>query len=225
MSRSDAAPLLSTREGDTTRRARGGRRLLLLLAGLVLVWTLLMRQFGGADVYGVMGPYALTVVATVWLLRGRKLHDWFAPTRLAIVSGLLVGVVMTLATYPAFRLAVLWMPWLDAQVQGLYSASRTTTLPAAMAWVSVIIVAEELLWRGLLLEVLDRRVPRGLDVLLSVLTYSLAQLGSGSWVVFALAAVCGSLWSVQRRLTGSLLSPLISHMIWTQTVILLWPVT
>lgn len=199
--------------------------MLLLLAGLVVVWTLLMRQFGGADVYGVMGPYALTVVVMAWLLRGRKLRAWFAPSKLAVGSGLVVGAVMTLATYPVFRLAVSLMPWLELEVQGLYAASRTTTLPIALAWVSVIILAEELLWRGLLLEALATRVPRGLAVALSVLTYALAQLGSGSWVVFALAMVCGSLWSVQRRLTRSLLSPLIAHMIWTHTVILLHPVT
>jgi len=226
MSQGSAAPAVEVaNQAEGTPRAGGGRRLLFLLQGLIVVWTLLMRQFGGADVYGVMGPYALTVVTMVWLLRGRKVRDWFAPTRLAILTGLLVGVVMTAATYPAFRIAVSIMPWLDQQVQGLYAASRTTSLPVAMAWVTVIIVAEELLWRGLLLEVLDKRVPRGLDVGLSVLTYALAQLGSGSWVVFALAAVCGSLWSMQRRLTHSLLSPLISHMIWTHTVILLWPVT
>lgn len=210
---------------ESHARARGGRRLLLLLVGLVVVWTLLMRQFGGADVYGVMGPYAITVVVMMWLLRGRKLWSLFAPSKLAIVSGLLMGIVMTVTTYPVFRMAVEIMPWLDAEVQGLYAASRTTTLLAAMAWVSVIIVAEELLWRGVLLEALEPRVPRRLDGALSVLTYALAQLGSGSWVVFALAVVCGSVWTLQRRLTGSLLSPLIAHMIWTHTVILLIPVT
>jgi hypothetical protein len=37
--------------------------------------------------------------------------------------------------------------------------------------------------------------------------------------------VCGSLWTAQRHLTRSLLSPLIAHLIWTPIVILLYPVT
>jgi membrane protease YdiL (CAAX protease family) len=85
-------------------------------------------------------------------------------------------------------------------------------------------MAEELLWRGALLEALERRTSRLAAFAISVGSYALAQLGSGSWIVFALALVCGALWTLERLLTRSLLASAISHLIWTQTVILLHPV-
>lgn len=209
----------------STTRARGGRRSLILLIGLVLGWTLLMRQFGGADVYGVLGPYAITVLTTAWLLRGHALRSWLNPSIKSIAIGVGVGLVMTLATYPMFRLAANLIPGLNSVVESLYAAARTTTLPIAMAWVSVMVLAEEVLWRGVLLDALEHRMGRHAAFGLSVLSYALAQLGSGSWVVFALALVCGTLWTLERKLAGSLLPSLISHLIWTQTVILLYPVT
>jgi membrane protease YdiL (CAAX protease family) len=41
----------------------------------------------------------------------------------------------------------------------------------------------------------------------------------------AMAGVCGSIWTLQRVYTDSLLSPLIAHLIWSPIVILLYPVT
>jgi membrane protease YdiL (CAAX protease family) len=60
---------------------------------------------------------------------------------------------------------------------------------------------------------------------LSVASYAAAQLGSGSWIVMLLAIVCGTIWTLQRHFTRSLLAPLLAHLIWTPVVILLHPVT
>ena len=107
------------------------------------------------------------------------------------------------------------------------AVGRTSTFAlcnVTLPWVLAIIVAEELLWRGALLETFARRVSPPAAMALSVATYCVAQAGTGSWIVTLLALVCGTLWTLQRRLTRSLLSPLIAHLIWTPTVILLLPV-
>jgi membrane protease YdiL (CAAX protease family) len=62
-------------------------------------------------------------------------------------------------------------------------------------------------------------------MVVSIASYAAAQFGTGSWIVMSFALVCGTLWTLQRHLTGSLLSPLIAHVIWTPIVILLHPVT
>jgi uncharacterized protein len=201
-------------------------RLLVLMVGLIAGWCLLMQRFGGrGNIYAVMGPFALTVVLVVAALSSNKLLRWFRPTRLAVLSGVGVGVGMTVVTYPIYALTRSLIPELAARVTVLYSAAHQTTLTEALAWVLAIIVAEELLWRGALLYVLARRVPRSLAIAISVASYALAQFGTGSWIVMALALVCGTIWTLQRQLTRSLLSPLISHLIWTPIVILLHPVT
>jgi membrane protease YdiL (CAAX protease family) len=201
-------------------------RLLVLMLGLITGWFLLMQRFGSrSNIYVVMGPFALSVAMVIAALSSNELRRWFRVTRLAVVSGLLVGVGMTLATYPAFALLRSLMPELQSEVAVLYAAAHQTTLGEALPWVVTIIVAEELLWRGALLYVLERRVSPALAMTLSVASYAAAQLGTGSWIVMLLAVVCGTIWTLQRHFTRSLLAPLIAHLIWTPIVILLHPVT
>jgi membrane protease YdiL (CAAX protease family) len=196
------------------------------LLGLVLGWFLLMQRFGrGGNIYAVIGPFALSVVLVVCTFLGRELRAWFLPTRFALLSAVLVGGVMTLATYPLFALLRSLVPRLSTDVATLYAAAQQTTLTEALLWMLAIIVAEELLWRGALVYLLARHVPAAVAMGISVLTYAAAQFGTGSWIVVLLALVCGTIWTVQRYLTGSLLAPLLAHLIWTPTVILLYPVT
>jgi uncharacterized protein len=201
-------------------------RLLLLMLGLTVGWGLLMQRFGSAgNIYAVMGPFALSVLLVVVALASSKLAIWLRPKRRAVLVGLGVGVVMTLATYPVYALLRSWVPGLQSEVAALYTAAHQTTLAEALPWVLAIIVAEELLWRGALLYALERRVPPALAMAISVATYAASQLGTGSWIVMLLALVCGTLWTLQRHFTRSLLSPLLAHLIWTPTVILFYPVT
>lgn len=202
------------------------QRLLMLMLGLIVGWGLLMQRFGSTgNIYAVMGPFALSVVLAVVALASRKLIVWLRPNWRAVLSGVGTGVAMTLATYPAFALLRSLVPSLEGEVAALYTAAHQTTAAAALPWVVAIIVAEELLWRGALLYVLARRVSPPLAMAISVATYAAAQFGTGSWIVMLLALVCGTLWTLQRHFTRSLLAPLLAHLIWTPTVILFYPVT
>jgi uncharacterized protein len=209
--------------GETSETRAASHRLLALMLGLIVGWGLLMQRFGG-NIYAIMGPFALSVAAVIAALSSPELGRWLRPNRRAVAVGLVVGVGMTLLTYPLFGLARAVFPELGSAVSELYSTAHQQSIAESLPWVLAIIVAEELLWRGALLHVLVRRVPNALAMALSVLSYALAQFGTGSWIVMLLALVCGTVWTVQRRLTHSLLSPLISHLIWTPIVILLHPV-
>jgi hypothetical protein len=37
--------------------------------------------------------------------------------------------------------------------------------------------------------------------------------------------LCGTIWTLRRRATGSIAAPLAAHLIWSPSVSLLWPVT
>lgn len=218
----DSARLQPPRMGETSG---GPRAHLALVAGSasIALWFLLMGRFG-AGIYALMGPFAIGVALLIGLIFRARLRDWLQPTRRGVLVGLLVGVGMTLATYPVYAVACRIYPGLRVDVAVLYGAARETPLAESLPWVLAIIVAEELLWRGALLEAFASRVSPRAAMVLSVATYCLAQAGTGSWIVTLLALVCGTLWTVQRHLTRSLLSPLIAHLIWTPTVILLLPV-
>ena len=206
-------------------RAQAPRSRLALVAAVapLALWFPLMRRFG-AGIYALMGPFALGVILLVSVVFRERLREWLRPSWLAVGVGLLVGASMTIATYPLYAVACSLYPGLRVDVAVLYGAASATSLSEAVPWVLTIIVAEELLWRGALLDVFDARVSPRVSFALALATYCLAQAGTGSWIVTLLALVCGTLWTLQRRLTRSVLSPLIAHLIWTPTVILLLPV-
>jgi uncharacterized protein len=195
-----------------------------LLAGMIVAWSLLMRRFGAGDIYAVIGPYACGVSATLIALRARALRVWLRPSARAIAIGVVVGVGMTLLTYPTFRLAAALWPDLRVSVHGLYAGASSTTPPTAVAWLVAIVLAEELLFRGVLPDLLQSWLAEGSAYLLCWIVYGLAQYGPGSLIVVLMAVVCGAVWTLQRRYTASLWSPLIAHLIWTPVVIVLYPV-
>jgi len=197
----------------------------LMLLGMSVVWAVLLAQFGEGQIYWIMGPYAACMSAVLMTLRSRALLRRLRPTLRNVAIGTGVGVGMTLATYPAFAAAKALFPALYRNVIELYSQSNDESLPVALAWVIVILSAEELLWRGAWIEALSARFGPLTAGALSVVIYALTQLASGSFIVCLLALCCGAIWTLLRHYTGSLVAPLLSHMIWTPTVILLVPVT
>jgi membrane protease YdiL (CAAX protease family) len=194
-------------------------------ACLVAVWVALMSRFGNTDVYTVMGPYACIVSVVCFALYPRELLSALACDVRGLLLGLGVGAGMTLLTYPVFDAAVKVMPSLHAQVAGLYQFASTTSQSAALVWVGALVIAEELLFRGVLPRVLQPWATQSSAFALAVLIYAAAQLGSGSFIVFLIALVCGTIWTALCRYTGSLTPGLIAHGIWSPTIIVLFPVT
>lgn len=193
---------------------------LLLVAG----WGVLMRTFGVREVYLIMGLYALLVSALVLVAFRSQARSWFRAGQREIAVGIGLGLLMTGLTYPLYDLAHALVPELSVRVAALYRSSNKESALAALPWVLVILSAEELLFRGALLRGLERHMGRRAALLVSVCLYAGAQACSGSLIVALLALCCGTIWTLERMLTGSLIAPLLSHMIWTPTVILLRPV-
>jgi membrane protease YdiL (CAAX protease family) len=195
-----------------------------LAIGLTVMWLVLIDRFGQGDVYSVMGPYACVVLLVCIALRPRDLAVALRPTWGRVLSGLAVGVIMSVLTYPAFQLARQVVPQLDGQVQSLYHGARSTSISKALPWLMTIGLAEELLFRGLFPIALEPWRTRRHAYTIALIAYVVAQLGTGSWIVALLALVCGCVWSLLCVRSGSLLPSVIAHSIWSPTLILLYPV-
>jgi membrane protease YdiL (CAAX protease family) len=195
-----------------------------VLGALTLLWGAMMLQFGAREIYWLVGGYALITSALLLWVFGRELRGLLRARLRDAAIGLAVGAAMTLATYPVYRLAVAWLPWLERHVTGLYRTSHEEQLLTALAWVLVISFAEELLFRGAWLLALERRLGKRGASAVSIALYSVAQVCTGSLIVGLLALCCGAVWTIERQLTRSLVPSILSHMIWTPTVILLCPV-
>ena len=78
-------------------------------------------------------------------------------------------------------------------------------------------VAEEIFFRGALYTALGRHHP----LLISTVIYALATFGSSRNPMLAFAAIIlGTVCALERRATGGVLAPILTHFVWTLVVLL-----
>jgi membrane protease YdiL (CAAX protease family) len=157
------------------------------------------------------------------------------PSLRLILIGLVAGLVMVAATYLLFPVVTsLFPPALYATKSLYFLIPPRTTLPiVVIVW--IIILAEEILWRGVVQEAISQAnaidwrgrpsygkasVRGGLVVLASALVYGLSHTPIGSPLLVVVAVCCGVYWSALRRQTGSLIPSLISHLLWDTAVLM-----
>jgi membrane protease YdiL (CAAX protease family) len=166
----------------------------------------------------------LATSAAILLVDARRLRAWLHTSVAGLGIGVLTGGLMALATqwlYPPLSRA---LPFLDGEVRQLYDVVETPPGPLVMSPVlALVIAAEELTWRGTLMDVLSRRLGPLATVMLASLAYVVPQLGIGSWLLALVAFGCGLIWSTVRHWTGSLVPPTLAHVIWNVVVFILFP--
>lgn len=196
-----------------------------LLASLAWWGVFVVGRLSGHVQWGLA---ALGVVVVALLLRPPATRArWFvASARVVAVDvgfGLAVGVASVAATHLAFAPLAARLPSLAGEVDGLYALAGVglSTLGATL----VVIVAEEVLWRGAAGGALVARVPSGAArAALATGLYAAAQSGGGSvWLVVA-ALGLGGLWAALAAARGGrLVAPLVAHAVWTLLVLGAWP--
>ena len=103
--------------------------------------------------------------------------------------------------------------------------------PARAALIVVIASCEEVLFRGLLPGSLRDEPPKlrwpvagefgGLVLWAAV--YALTTVPLASALLVLCGFVCGTFWGMLRIATGSVLVPILAHVIWDLGVLLVWP--
>lgn len=136
-----------------------------------------------------------------------------------------LGVLMVIGTHLSFRGAIQLVPSLAEEVQRLYRdiSSGTPGRAVRVPLIVLIVAAEEILWRGVVIELCHGRLSRGWIVWAATLLYALPQLIGGSWVLVAAATVTGTIFAWQRVLTGRLTDSLVTHTLWSVAVFSLLP--
>jgi uncharacterized protein len=182
---------------------------------------------GGAGLLGVSlstkpgSPsfYGLTLaVAGTWVAGGLAsgpLHlGWMsAPDRRLrrpVVTPVLSGVGAFGAFYGA-ALVARRIPALDRAITDVlrYAHQGSTPLVATTALANGI--AEEIFFRGALYAALGAQRP----VLTSTAVYSLATVATRNPALVLASVVMGALFGVQRRVTGGIQAPILTHVTWS----------
>ncbi|KRE38283.1 abortive infection protein [Janibacter sp. Soil728] len=202
------------------RRRRVVTAVTLVLGSLVLALTL--RIPPGDHLFYVGG----LVLAGVWIAGGLaagRLHVGWAHTRGAGLARPVVQPValalLAVAVFLAGALVVGRVPWLAGRVDEVLDHARYGSLP--LVWVITVItgIGEELFFRGALFASVGRRHP----IAITTLVYGLVTAATGNLMLTFAALLLGVLTGAQRRVTGGVLAPIITHVVWSSSMLFLLP--
>ena len=141
---------------------------------------------------------------------------WRGRNQRPVVSGATIGLLLG-GIFIVGGLIVREIPGVAAFVTRLlrYSDQGSWRLTLAVALLAAI--AEELFYRGALYTALGRHHP----LLISTAIYVIATLGSSQNPMLAFAAIIlGTVCALERRATGGVLAPILTHFVWTLVVLL-----
>jgi membrane protease YdiL (CAAX protease family) len=205
--------------------ATTGRRALDRLAlSCTLSWAAAVALTPVVGIWVGIGAAAIGLGAASLRLAPSVLLPLLRPTPRLLALGGLAAIVMVAATYGLYPPVSRSSAALTSAVGVLYpllTAARPAWLPRVL--LPFIILAEELVWRGVVFEALGRRLPLLPTILLSSLVYAAIHLPIGSPLLLALALLCGLFWSTLRAATNSLVPSLLSHLVWDLLVFLFRP--
>ena len=156
---------------------------------------------------------AVSALVAAWALGRARLRQLFSSHAGGVLRAALLGVGLVLATHVAFRAVA---PLLGAHVAHLYASIDVATPRAARAALTLgVVVAEELVWRGCAVEVAGP--------VLAVALYALPQVAGGEWILVAAALGLGVVLDQQRRRSGNVVEPLVTHAIWSVAIFVVVP--
>lgn len=136
-------------------------------------------------------------------------RPWLGPLALGAV---LAGV------FVVGGLLVRQIPPLDHQVQHVLDHAAQGSMPLLVVITVINGVAEELFFRGALYAATTRHA-----VTLTTIAYTVATLATGNVMLAFAAALLGVLVGLERRATGGILAPIITHVVWSTAMLFILP--
>ncbi len=200
------------------------RRRIVAAVTLVVGATLLGLSFSVE--FGQPAFYPLTIaLAATWMigsLVSGPLHlgriEFRGSLRRPVVIPILLGLLLGL-TFVVGGLIIRGVPVLAAYTDDVLGYARE-----GIWWIVLLItilngVAEELFFRGALFAAIGRRHP----VLISTAIYTLVTVASANPVLVFAALFLGVVVGLQRRAAGGVLGPILTHVTWSATMLLILP--
>jgi membrane protease YdiL (CAAX protease family) len=192
----------------------------------LVVWSAGAGLTHVVGVWAGVGGTAIGLGIAALLLVWPALAPLLRPSETLRTMGVAATVLMVAVTYGLYPLLRDESAGFARAVSNLYAIFRAAESRWALeAMLPLMIVSEELVWRGVVQEALSRRLPPLPAVLLTSVAYSLAHAPVGPPLLVGLTLACGLYWSLLRAWTGSLLPGLVSHLVWDFLVFILRPLS
>jgi membrane protease YdiL (CAAX protease family) len=201
-------------------------------------------QSSGTVAFWVLagGPtLVLAGAAGAWAKREELLREWLSPrwgdfTRGVVCAALLFGLAwaLTRLVTPVGSPREIWLVSLYGQIGDPRLLQQHA--PAVAAAIGATVVAEEVLWRGMVTQLLADRVGTRTAWIWAAVLYALAYVptmwslqadagpGAGLDPVLPLAALGGGLlWGAMAWTTGRLAPSILAHALFDWAVVMMFP--
>ena len=176
----------------------------------------------------VLFYYATVVLAAVWAagaFASGPLHlgrigrpaepDLTAPR--PVLQPLLLGIALAVV-FVLGSLVVREIPWLADQVRTVLRHAQQGNGTLLLLVTLVNGVAEELFFRGAMYAAIRKH-----QVLVTTVAYTVATLATGNVMLGFAAVVLGVITGLQRRASGGILAPILTHLVWSVTMLYALP--
>lgn len=203
----------------TVRRRRIVVVVVLLLGATALGFAL--RQHPGEHSFYWLA-LALAAVWTFGAFASGPLHlggvRWRGRNQRPLISGTVIGLLLG-AVFVVGGVIAKHIPAASESIIRVlhYADHGSWRLTLAIALIGGI--AEELFYRGAFYTALGRHHP----VLISTVIYVIATMASGNLMLGFAAIILGIVCALERRATGGVLAPILTHFVWTLVVLLALP--
>jgi membrane protease YdiL (CAAX protease family) len=215
----DVVPRDQRDSDEAFRRRQVVAAIVVLVGAVVLGWSLRLEP-GGNTFY-----VAAVVLAGVWaagaFLSGRLHLGRMARSNEVFVRPILAPILLGLVLVGIFvlgSLVVREIPPLADYVSSVleYADEGSLTLLAAITFVNGI--AEELFFRGAMYAAIPKH-----PVFWTTLAYVVATLATGNVMLAFAAILLGAVCGLERRASGGILAPILTHITWSLSMLFLLP--
>ena len=186
----------------------------------VLAWSLAIEP-GSSKFYLatllLAGTWAVGAFASGPLYLGRISTPSRDDLRRPVAGAILLGLVLA-GVFVLGALVVHQIPTLDRQVASVLAHASAGVTPILVLITVVNGIAEELFFRGALYAAIPRH-----PVLVSTLAYTVATLATGNPMLGFAAILLGVVVGLERRASGGVLAPVLTHVTWSTAMLFLLP--
>lgn len=188
-----------------------------LVGAATLAWSLRIEP-GSALFYPA--AFALAAVWAAGAFASGRLHlgriGVGAATR-PVWQPVLLGLGLA-AVFLLGALVVREVPWLATLVRDVLAYADEGSVPLLVVITAANGIAEELFFRGALYAAIPRH-----PVVWTTLAYAVATAATGNPMLAFAALLVGVVVGLQRRASGGVLAPILTHITWSLTMLLALP--
>lgn len=189
-----------------------------LVGAGVLGWSLRIEP--GSDLF-YAGTALLALVWAVGAVLSGRLHLGRIPRDSTharpVVAPVLLGLMLA-AVFVAGGLVVREIEWLDRQVRSVLDFADQGSIPLLLVITIVNGIAEELFFRGAAYAAIPRH-----PVVWTTVAYFVATLATGNIMLAFAAILLGAVCGLQRRASGGVLAPILTHVTWSVAMLFALP--